>query len=412
VLLAAVLIGLTAGAWGWAQETTPTDAEDTDEPAADDRGSVEEETQPEVVSYGPKGLDFRSPDGNFHAHIDWRAQIRLTQSNVSGDSVDQSPDVREGDLVVNRARFKLGGHAYRPWLSYYFEYDFPSSRMLDLRFTLEASDALQLRVGQWKVPYNRERVDSSGKQQFAERSIATPSFTLDRQQGALVFGRLWGGWAADSWYNVGVFSATGRGGTGSVEDPMWLGRWQWNFLGRDLGFSQCDIRLREQPAGSVAVAGATWRGPYTAFSSAGGGELPGFEPGDRDRYDVSQYMIETAFQWRGFSWQQEYHRKTVDDTATDTVTELAGGYFQAGFFPHVLAQWVPRPLEVALRYAEVDPDVNRPDDLWHEATLAFNWFFHGHRNKLTLDLSRLHDRSAEPGLEWETRVRVQWDVSF
>jgi hypothetical protein len=402
--LALTLALLVAGAAAWAQETSP--------PADGSSPAPEDDAPPEIISYGPKGLDIRSPDGNFHAHIDWRAQIRLTQSTLSGESIDSSPDVREGDLVVNRGRFKLGGHAYRPWLTYYFEYDFPSSRMLDLRFTLTARDALQLRVGQWKIPLNRERVDSSGKQQFAERSIVTPLFTLDRQQGALVFGRLWQGSAADSWYNVGVFSATGRGGKGSVEDPMYLGRWQWNVLGRDLGFSQCDIGLRERPAGSIAVAGATWRGPHTAFSSAGGGQLPGFEPGDRDRYDVRQGMIETAFQWRGFSWQQEYHWKSVDDTDSGVVTDLEGGYAQAGFFPHTVARWVPRPLEVAVRYAEVDPDTQRPDDLQREATLGFNWFFQGHRNKLTLDVSRLHDRSAEPGRRWETRVRLQWDVSF
>jgi len=314
--------------------------------------------------------------------------------------------------VVNRARFKLGGHAYRPWLIYYFEYDFPSSRMLDFRFTAKTSNALQMRVGQWKVPYNRERVDSSGKQQFAERSIANDPFTLDRPQGAAVFGRLGEGGIFDSWYNVGVFSATGRGGSGSVEDPMWLGRWQWNVFGRDLGFSQSDTGRREKAAGSIAFAGATWRGPYTAFSSAGGGQLPGYEPGDRSRYDVRQLLFETAFQWRGFSYQQEYHKKTVEDTELHTTTDLEGGYFQVGWFPTAAFDWFPTPLEIAARYAQVDPNLASPDDLRQEWTLGANWFFVGHRNKLTLDLSRLHDRIAPEGRRWETRLRLQWDVSF
>jgi len=239
-LLALVVAGL-----GSAQET---EAEQPAEPAAESAAEAEapeESSAPETVTYGPEGLDIRSPDGNFHAHIDWRAQIRLTQSSRDDGSLDPSPDVGEGELVVTRARFKLGGHAYRPWLTYYFEYDFPSSRMLDLRFTAKAYDALQLRVGQWKVPYNRERVDSSGKQQFAERSIVTPPFTLDRQQGAALFGRLWPGSAADSWYNVGIYSAGGRGGKGSGVDAMWLGRWQWNFLGRILGLSQSGVGYRD-----------------------------------------------------------------------------------------------------------------------------------------------------------------------
>jgi hypothetical protein len=409
------VLGIALPATG--QEPTPT--EDAASPGTEispDAPQEGDDTESsgdgfKAVVYGPKGLDLRSADGNFHAHIDWRFQVRLTQSDLD-QPLDDNPEVREGELTVNRARFKLGGHAYRSWLSYYFEYDFPSSRMLDFRFTVKAADGLQLRVGQWKIPYNRERVDSSGKQQFAERSIVTAPFTLDRQQGVALFGRLWKGSVADSWYNLGLYSATGRGGTGSVGEPMYLGRWQWNFLGRDLPFSQSDIGYRERAAGSLSLAGATWRGPYTAFSSAGGGQLPGFDPGDRDRYDVKQTVIETAFQYRGFSLQQEYHWKTVDDTEKGNTTDLEGGYIQVGLFLHAIAATIPKPLEVALRYARVDPDTSVSGDLKEEATLAFNWFFHGHRNKITLDLSRIRDPAHPSGLPEENRLRLQWDVSF
>jgi hypothetical protein len=399
-LIAVVLTGSVAST-----EAPPRDDSDPQ------RAEGDEGSPPKVVEYGRNGLDIRSPDGNYAAHIEWRAQLRLSNSNFD-DPLTQNPDDREGNFVINRARFKLGGHAYRPWLTYYFEYDFVRPALLDLRFSLKAMDELQLRVGQWKVPFNRERVDSSGKQQFAERSIVTPWFTLDRQQGANVFGRLWKGRRADSWYNLGVYSATGRGGQGSVERPMVLGRWQWNFLKRDLPFSQSDLKFHEQPAGTIAVAGASWQGPYTEFSTSGGGALPGFEVGGPDSYDVEQYMVETAFQYRGFSWQQEYHRKTIDDVADATTTELEGWYAQAGYFFHGLFPKFPKPLEIALRAAQVDPDMDLPEDHIGEATLVFNWFFHGHRNKLTLDMSRIYDRSAEVGRRYENRIRLQWDVSF
>ncbi len=400
--LASIL--LLAG-MGWAEEPQ------SEVPAADVPEETAEAKEFKVFEYGSKGLDIRSRDGNYHVHIEWRAQLRFTSRNFD-DPIAPAPDVRKGDFVVNRARYKMGGHAYRPWLTYYFEYDFPRSALLDLRFTLQASDELRLRVGQWKIPYNRERVDSSGKQQFAERSIVTPWFTLDRQQGAALFGRLWNGRRADSWYNVGVFSATGRGGTGSVEQPMVLGRWQWNFLKRDLPFSQCDIGYRDKPAGTFSVAGGSWQGPYTSFSTKGGGYLPGFDIGDSDRYKVRQAMFETAYQYRGFSWQQEYHWKTIDDTETGTVTDLYGWYAQAGYFFHALIPKFPKPLEIAFRLAEVDPDTAADDDAENEWTLAFNWFLAGHRNKLTFDFSRLHDRNEEVGRRWENRIRLQWDVSF
>jgi hypothetical protein len=396
----AVLAGF---AWaGESREDPPTE-----DPTAEQR------TEPEfkAVEYTPKGLDLRSRDGNYYAHVNIRAQLRFT-SREFDDPIAPSPEVQEGDFAVNRARFKLGGHAYRRWLQYYLEYDLVNSWLLDLRFTLQASDALRLRVGQWKVPYNRERVDSSGKQQFAERSIVTRWFTVDRQQGAALFGRLWPGTLADSWYNLCVNSATGRGGRGSVDKPMVLGRWQWNLLGRDLPFSQSDLVRHPRPAASLAVAAASWRGPYVAFSSQGGGPLPSFPVGDRSTYDVEQMMVETALQYRGFSWQQEYHWKTIDDTVNGTITDLAGWYAQAGYFFHELFERFPKPLEIAVRVAQVDRDTAVDGDLEEEATLVFNWFFAGHNNKLTFDISRLHDENADIGRRWENRIRLQWDVSF
>ena len=386
----------------------PTPPADPDSPAAPE----DEDDELKPIEWGPKGLDIRSRDGNYHAHIDWRAQIRFTETTFGGKGLAPNPETREGQFKVNRARFKMGGHAYRPWLVYYLEFDFVTPALLDLRFTLKPSNAFQVRLGQWKFPYNRERVDSSGKQQFAERSIVTPYFTVDRQQGLALFGRLWEGRLADSWYNVAVNSATGRGGTGSVERPMVLGRWQWNFLKRDLSFSQSDYGYRKKTAASVAVAGATWRGPYTSFSSQGGGGLDGFPIGDEDTYDVEQAMVETALQGHGFSFQQEYHWKRIEDTVNQTVTKLEGGYLQLGYFFHALVDWFPRPLELAARVARVDPDVVKGDDLIREATFAANWFFAGHRNKLTLDLSLLDREAADPDKRQETRVRLQWEVSF
>ena len=71
-----------------------------------------------------------------------------------------------------------------------------------------------------------------------------------------------------------------------------------------------------------------------------------------------------------------------------------------------------KPLEIAFRVAEVDPDTAAIDDSENEWTLVLNWFFEGHRNKITFDFSRLHDRNAGARRRWENRIRLQWDISF
>ena len=86
-----------------------------------------------------------------------------------------------------------------------------STRVIDWRITLEKYKAFQVRLGQWKINYNRERVDSSGKQTMVERSISNSVFTIDRQMGILVMGRLFPGKAYDINYYAGVFNGSGRG---------------------------------------------------------------------------------------------------------------------------------------------------------------------------------------------------------
>lgn len=192
---------------------------------------------------------------------------------------------------------------------------------------------------------------------------------------------------------------------------MWMARAQWNPLGRVLPFSQSDIERRAKPAASIALAFASNRSRFTRFSSSGGGALAGLPIGEVDQYDVRQAMLETALHWRGFSWQQELHWKHVEDRNSGDVTRLLGGYAQAGFFFHESWDAFPRPLELALRVAFVDPDTTRSDDSRQEVSVAANWFFNGHRNKITLDGSWL--RLDDPtGAADDLRVRLQWDVSF
>ena len=46
-----------------------------------------------------------------------------------------------------------------------------------------------------------------------------------------------------------------------------------------------------------------------------------------------------------------------------------------------------------------------------EYTLGINWFFHGHRNKLTADWSFLdYDDPTEAASKW--RFRLQWELSL
>lgn len=362
-------------------------------------------------SYGDKGIEFDDGTGNTFLWFGVRLQTRWASREVIEDELPGEPMSESSDIALNRGRLKLGGHVLSPSFQVYSEYDIVGSRLLDLRVTYKFADWLNVRIGQWKSEFNRERIDSSGKQQFVERSVVTPWFTIDRQQGVMLSGRVSKGGRADTSYWFGWLSGAGRGGDTSDARGLWLARAQWNLDGEALDFSQGALQRPASPLGSVALAAVTGTSAFTAFSSRGGGQLPGFTDGTPDQYRLEQVMLETAYHHGGFSWQQELHWKSVDDRLTGESRCLFGGYAQAGMFFSEVLESFPRPLELAVRVAYVDPDRSLPGGIEKEFTLGANWFFNGHRNKLTLDVSRVTRREA-PETDTSNRARLQWDWSF
>ena len=385
------------------------------------------------VGYGKKGFTLATRDGLFKTKIQWRTQARYTFPERSDPrKAGDFSDNEESTFELRRVRLKVGGHGYKPWVKYYLEVDWQPTnttyeccsdrtRLIDWRLMLEKYPWLKLRVGQWKINYSRERVDSSGKQTMVERSIMNRVFTLDRQVGMMVYGRVNPGTILDTNYYLGIYSGSGRATVNDDNNMMYMGRIQWNVFGRELKWRQSDVTFHKKPTASLSYGAYTVKGKCTRWSSGGCGNLDGFDKPatvNDGRYQVSGMQVGSAMKYRGFAWQHETHWKRVKDTETaagDRVTKLFGGYLQAGYFPHGLISAVPKPLEIAFRYSHVDPNTDAPGDRRQEFTTGLNWFFAGHRNKLTLDASHLTlENNSAPGLAAyaEQRVRLQWDVSF
>jgi len=380
---------------------------------AQDKDTVKSTSNKPLIGHGSKGFEFNSRDGNYLLQIQFRGQFRAAYPTDS-DPIELS-DFQEEQLYlrVNRARMKIGGHAFNPFLKYYVEYDFFGANMLDFRLMLDKLPYLKLKVGQWKVHYTRERVISSGKQQTVERSIINRPFTIDRQQGVSLYGRLNGPGLADFNYWVSVLMGTGRGARENDDkNPMIMTRWQWNFMGEPLEFTGSDLTYHKKFVGIIALAGVTNRSPFTRFSTSGGGQLVGFEEGVAGQYRVNQLLAETAGKYRGFSWQQELHWKEINDKVNITTNTLMGNLFQLGYFPHYVWKKFPKKMEFYARHAFYDPNVQEESDFQQELSTGFNWFFKGHANKLTVEYSYLYYSIETDQLKEGSRVRLQWDVSF
>ena len=447
LLVAATVCGVTQAQEPQAQEPQAQDPQ-AQEPQAQEQVTPSDAQVDEAVerymekeggvrtSYGPKGFRLETRDGLFQTNLQWRSQLRVTSPYRSDPRQLDDFDDNQSTAEARRLRMKIGGHGYRTWLKYYFEVDLQptrdpddfaassGARVIDYRLDVTKNKAFSIRAGQWKIDYNRERVDSSGRQQFVERSIINRVFTVDRQVGLGFRGRLFEGTAADLRYYAGAFTGEGRGVANDDDDLMYVGRLQWNFLGRDLALRQTDVERTEKPTGSLALGGMTHRGRATRWSSSGGSSLDGFDSvitAEEGQYEVQQAVAEFAYKHQGFSTQNEYHWKNIEDTTLGAGqpgkdSGLRGFYTQFGYFFNEVFREVPKELELAVRYAWLE-EPNETDLTLHnerqEYTIGANWFISGHNNKLTLDYSYLTLDDAAMAMEASgSRVRLQWDVSF
>ena len=359
-----------------------------------------------------KGFEFHLYDDTYLLQIDFRGQFRAKVEQEEFPTLGNDFSDQNTTFGINRGRIKIGGHAFKPYYKFYLEQDIVGGNLLDFRVMIEKYVFLKLKVGQWKARYSRERIISSGKQQGLERSIVNNVFTIDRQQGVSLYGNLKGKDAANFNYWASVFSGTGRSGSSNDENTlMYLLRLQWNPNGEVLKFLGSDIENHQKFISSIAIAGVTNTSKYTRFATSGAGQLPGFEDGVNGQYKVDQFLFETAFKFKGLSWQQEFHFKNIDDRVNVEQTSLIGNYVQLGYFFNYSFSKFPENLEIFARQAYYDSNIDISGNNNYEYTFGCNWFFKGHKNKLTFDYSYLQTDNNESLYSKGNRFRLQWDIS-
>lgn len=76
------------------------------------------------------------------------------------------------------------------------------------------------------------------------------------------------------------------------------------------------------------------------------------------------YGADAAFKWKGFSFQGEYFLAMANGESSHSEQIGQGFYMQSGYFV------IPKKLELAARYAYMDPNRNFTNDHWSETTGA------------------------------------------
>ncbi|MDZ7646448.1 MAG: porin [Cytophagales bacterium] len=157
-----------------------------------------QDSKPGIQTYARKGrgVGLVTTDSLFSLNFQFRMQNRAMY--VSKEDTDLSPEAFE--FRVRRLRMKFTGFVYNPKLTYYIQLSFSRGDMdwrgfdnskvnsspnvvRDAIIYYNPNPSLRLGFGQTKLPGNRQRVVSSGDQQFYDRSIVNARFTVDRDFG-------------------------------------------------------------------------------------------------------------------------------------------------------------------------------------------------------------------------------------
>lgn len=369
-----------------------------------------------------KGITVADEADRFELNVRFRTQNRLTYETRSGR--DLAPETVEA--VTRRLRLRLEGHALDPRLLYRVQLAFTradqdwdnsglANTLRDAVIAWRHSKRLQLLFGQAKLPGNRQRVISSGDQQFVDRSIVNATYNLDRDAGlqlhlAQDLGRL------HARLRTAVTNGEGRNGgiTLTNNDGLaYTGRLELMPLGEfEGGGDNFEGDLHRESSLKVAIA-VTYS--HNARTNRTGGQIGRLLYQPRS---IDTIYADALVKFRGAAVYAEYAWR---DAEGSPVTAAEGQEANPSFV-HVGTGWMlqasylwPRGFEIGGRRASINPrfDIRPLTNAVIDWTGVVTYYLQGHRVKLQTDITFTDESSITPSAardRWTARFQIELGI--
>ena len=320
-----------------------------------------------------------------------RLQIRYTDENRE---IEPANDPDRGSFRIRRMKTKLEGWVYDKDLTYELQLNWADTAnpledaQVNYDFT-HGSKLFMIKAGQYKVPFGRQELTSSGSQQFVDRAAVSNTFARGRDIGV----QLWGTpFSSKIDWRIGVFNGNGRTVSRNDNDDLQLNaRLMWQPFG-DVKYSESDFESTDKPLLALGVGYESNEFPIAAA---------GATPAHADDRAITAF--DAAFKYKGFSFFGELFQREHDRTNNVSDFDDEGYILQAGYFV------VPKRFEIALRLSEFDPNSDVSNNEREENGLALNYFWNKHAHKLQADFRELEDNAR--GTK-DKEVRLQYQVIF
>jgi hypothetical protein len=357
-----------------------------------------------VIAANQAARDAASVD--FLMRVNNWLQLRHTLFDSEGPNEDQNT------FSFERLRLVFSGHVFSPDLGYFFQFDGNSDRSTDAIFldwfvTYDLGhnvfcceeNKLGVKLGKWKVPFNRSREESGRRLQFSDRAEANVFFDLNRSMGVGLFGRLdpfavpvHFETALFNGFRTGSFSTTRR--DEELDDNFGWSLRSYADLGSDFGQDgEPDLSWHARPSlrvgGGLAYIRVEDEGEREfnrQFVVDSGQTLASILPAGVSAYDVWLFTVDTHLKCRGLSIIAEYYWRYITQFSGGSVPSLYddGFVLQTGYFI------CPERLELLFRWSRIVGEsgtLGLEHQSSDEVATGFVWYMKGHNAKLTFDAS-------------------------
>jgi phosphate-selective porin OprO and OprP len=360
-----------------------------------------EQSKPALDFFYKKGKGFGlvTKDSIFSLNFQFRMQNRAAIFTKSEGDFDPE----QTEFRVRRLRFKFEGFVYNPKLTYYIQLSVsrgdmdwrgPDNNIInsspnivrDAVIYYSPTKQVRFGFGQTKLPGNRQRVVSSGDQQFVDRSLVNATFNIDRDFGffAQYIGRhinLKGALTSGEGRNALPEKSTTANDISS-KGLAYTGRIEFLPLGKFTGnndYVEGDLEREKTPKLSIA---STYSYNDNAARTAGqlGGDL--FRP-----RTIKNFEADLLFKYNGWAFYSEYMKRDANNPTTISKadpTKTSVIYVGEGYLGQ-LSYLFKNNIEVAGRLAHILPieeleGGSRPET--QQAEFGVTKYLVGHRLKV------------------------------
>jgi hypothetical protein len=338
-----------------------------------------------------KGLGFDTPDSTFGVNIRFRMQNLLQFTTESTDDLS----IKAIDARVRRLRLRFDGFLGRSGkLSYYMQLAFSREDqdwdnthipniIRDAMVYYRFNESFYIGFGQGKLPGNRQRITSSGLQQFMERSVVNSTFNIDRDFGIF-------GYYSTSLGKAGlnlkgaISSGDGRGTLRTDDGLAYTGRLEFLPLGRfklDGDFLEGDLYRESKPKVAIGLA-ASYNDKAMKLAGQRGIEL-------QEPHILTSVFADLLVKYHGWASTSEFCSRYPNIYQAISVEDDTLNIYKGYGINTQLSYIFKNNFEVALRYSMLHPhnDISEVEPEVDIYTLGATKYLKEHSVKIQANIS-------------------------